>query len=411
MHDTPRAHRSDEQPDAGSGRVSFRNVPGAPVENRRQLLVKVSWMLLWMVYLLYPVSDLLKGGHSPSATVAGWTALVVFVGCYVGLVVLRSTAGTRPAAGRVVVATMVLIAIVTAFGLGTAWLTLFTYASVAVGIIAPARFALAGVAAMAGLTVVVGLLSHADGGDIPTLALTAFLSGAAMTGLQRLVATMKELREARAAVAHLAASEERLRMARDLHDLLGHSLSLITLKSELAGRLMDGGKDEAARAQVADIEGVARQSLIDVREAVSGFRRPTLPVELAAARTALAAAQVGLEASPELVDAWPGLATEEAGALAWALREAVTNIVRHGEGATLCRVRADETWEGDGERFAVLEISDDGAGPGKSGPGNGLSGLEERLALVGGRLETGPGDRGRGFRLRALVPLRTVPVA
>ncbi|MFJ9947853.1 sensor histidine kinase [Kitasatospora sp. NPDC091207] len=411
MPDTPRAHRSDEQPDGGSGRVSFRNVPGSPVENRRQLLVKVSWMLLWMVYLLYPVSDLLKGGHSPSATVAGWTALAVFVGCYIGLVVLRSTAGTRPTACRVVVATMVLTAIVTAFGLGTAWLTLFTYASVAVGIIAPARFALAGVGAMAGLTVVVGLLSRADGGDIPTLALTAFLSGAAMTGLQRLVATMRELREARAAVAHLAASEERLRMARDLHDLLGHSLSLITLKSELAGRLMDGGKDEAARAQVADIEGVARQSLIDVREAVTGFRRPTLPVELAAARTALAAAQVGLEASPELVDAWPGLATEEAGALAWALREAVTNIVRHGEGATVCTVRADETWEGDGERFAVLEIADNGAGPGKSGPGNGLSGLEERLALVGGRLETGPGDRGRGFRLRALVPLRTVPVA
>ncbi|MFF1904718.1 sensor histidine kinase [Kitasatospora sp. NPDC058218] len=410
MPDTPRTRRPDEQPAAGTGRVSFMNVPGAPVENRRQLLVKVSWMLLWMVYLLYPVSDLLKGGHSPSATLAGWIALVAFVGCYIGLVVLRSTADRRPLACRLVVAAMIVTAIATSFGLGTAWLTLFTYASVAVGIIAPLRFALAGVGAMAGLTVVVGLLSHADRGDIPTIALTAFLSGVAMTGLQRLVATMKELREARAAVAHLAASEERLRMARDLHDLLGHSLSLITLKGELAGRLMDGGKDEAARAQVADIEKVARQSLIDVREAVTGFRRPTLPVELAAARTALAAAQVSLEVSPELVDAWPGLANEEAGALAWALREAVTNIVRHGEGATVCTVRADETWEGGGERYAVLEIADNGAGPGKSAPGNGLSGLEERLALVGGRLETGPGDRGRGFRLRALVPLRTVSV-
>ncbi|MER6400727.1 histidine kinase [Kitasatospora sp. NPDC001603] len=407
MSDTPRTHRTDE-PEAGP--VSFMNVPGATVENRRQLLVKVSWMLLWMVYLLYPVGDLLRDGHSPAATVAGWIALVAFVGCYVSLVVFRSMAGMRPLACRVVVAAMIVTAVVTSFGLGTAWLTLFTYASVAVAIIAPVRFALAGVAAMAGLTVVVGLLSRADHGDIPTIALTAFLSGAAMTGLQRLVATMRELREARAAVAHLAASEERLRMARDLHDLLGHSLSLITLKSELAGRFMDGGKEEAARAQVADIEKVARQSLIDVREAVTGFRRPTLPVELAAARTALAAAQVTLEAAPELVDAWPGLANEEAGALAWALREAVTNIVRHGEGATVCTVRADETWEGGGERYAVLEVCDNGAGPGKSGPGNGLSGLEERLALVGGRLETGPGDRGRGFRLRALVPLRSVSV-
>ncbi|MFJ3789258.1 sensor histidine kinase [Kitasatospora sp. NPDC090091] len=409
MPETPHAHRSDEHPEVGVARTSFMTIPGSPVETRRQLMVKVSWMLLWMVYLLYPVGDLLHGGHGTAATVVGWIALTGFVAGYVSLVVIRSQAGAAPMAGRVVVAALVLTAVVAAFTLGTAWLTLFTYASVAVAIISPVRYALAGVGGMAGLTVVVGLLSHADRGDIPTIALTAFLSGVAMTGLQRLVATMRELREARAAVAHLAASEERLRLARDLHDLLGHSLSLITLKSELAGRFMDAGKDEAARAQVADIENVARQSLIDVREAVTGFRRPTLPVELAAARTALAAAQVGLETAPELVEAWPGLATEEAGALAWALREAVTNIVRHGDGATLCTVRADETWEGDGERFAVLEITDNGKGPGKSAPGNGLSGLDERLALVGGRLETGPGERGKGFRLRALVPLRTVP--
>ncbi len=125
----------------------------------------------------------------------------------------------------------------------------------------------------------------------------------------------------------------------------------------------------------------------------------------------MAAAQVRLEAAPELVDAWPGLANEEAGALAWALREAVTNIVRHGEGATVCTVTADESWESGGERYAVLEIADNGRGPGKSQPGNGLSGLEERLALVGGRLETGPGERGKGFRLRASVPLRTVSAA
>ncbi len=410
MSDARQTHRTDGHPEVGPARASFMNIPGAPVETRRQLMVKVSWMLLWMFYLIYPVQDLLHGGHSTAGLVAGWLALAAFVAGYVALVVLRSMAGMRPRLCRAVVATMVVVAVLTTFGLGTAFLTLFTYASVAVAIIAPVRFALASVAGMAGLAVLVGLAAHADRGDIPAIALTAFLSGVAMTGLQRLVATMKELREARAAVAHLAASEERLRLARDLHDLLGHSLSLITLKSELAGRFMDAGKDEAARAQVADIENVARQSLIDVREAVTGFRRPTLPVELAAARTALAAAQVTLEAAPELVDAWPGLAAEEAGALAWALREAVTNIVRHGEGATVCTVRADETWEGDGERYAVLEIADDGRGPGKSQPGNGLSGLEERLALVGGRLETGPGERGRGFRLRALVPLRTASV-
>lgn len=411
MSEPRRTHRTDEQPEAGPARSSFMNVPGASVESRRQLLVKVAWMLLWMIYLAYPVGDLLNGGHSTSARVLGWICLAAFVLGYVLLVVFRSMPGMRPRTCRVIVATMVVLAVASTFVLGTAFLSLFIYAAVCVAIISPARHALRALLAMAVLTAGVGLLAHADTDNVWTFTLSAFLAGAAMSGLQRLVGTMKELREARAAVAHLAASEERLRLARDLHDLLGHSLSLITLKSELAGRFMDAGKDEAARAQVADIENVARQSLIDVREAVTGFRRPTLPVELAAARTALAAAQVTLETAPELLDAWPGLAAEEAGALAWALREAVTNIVRHGEGATVCTVRSDETWEGNGERYAVLEVTDDGRGPGKSQPGNGLSGLEERLALVGGRLETGPGERGRGFRLRALVPLRTASVA
>ncbi|MEV6976541.1 histidine kinase [Kitasatospora sp. NPDC093806] len=411
MTDPRRTHRPDEQPEVGVARASFMNVPGSPVETRRQLLVKIAWMMLWMIYLGYPVGDLLNGDHGPGARVLGWSCLAFFVAGYILLVIFRSTAGMRPRACQAVVALMVVLAVTAAFVLGASFLSMLIYASVCVAIITPARYALAALGGMAALTAVTGVLSHAGVDLISTFTLSAFLSGLAMVGLQRLVATMKELREARAAVAHLAASEERLRLARDLHDLLGHSLSLITLKSELAGRFMDAGKDEAARAQVADIENVARQSLIDVREAVTGFRRPTLPVELAAARTALAAAQVTLEASPDLVDAWPGLAAEEAGALAWALREAVTNVVRHGEGATVCTVRADETWEHDGERYAVLEITDDGRGPGKSQPGNGLSGLGERLALVGGRLETGPGERGKGFRIRAAVPLRTAAVA
>ncbi|MGW7443142.1 sensor histidine kinase [Kitasatospora sp. NPDC054795] len=411
MSDARQAHRPDEPPEVGVARASFMNVPGSPVESRRQLLVKVAWMMLWMLYLAYPAGDLLNGGHTTAGTVLGWCCLAGFVVAYVLLVVFRSQAGMRPRACLVIVTTMVGLAVAAPVGLGAAFLTLFIYASVCVAIIVPTHYALRALVAMAVLTAAVGTGIGAGVGNVSTFALSAFLSGVAMTGLQRLVATMKELRDARAAVAHLAASEERLRLARDLHDLLGHSLSLITLKSELAGRFMDAGKDEAARAQVADIEQVARQSLIDVREAVTGFRRPTLPVELAAARTALAAAQVRLEAAPELVDAWPSLADEEAGALAWALREAVTNVVRHGEGATVCTVTADESWEASGERYAVLEITDNGRGPGKSQPGNGLSGLEERLALVGGRLETGPGERGRGFRLRASVPLRTVSAA
>ncbi|WP_145793024.1 sensor histidine kinase [Kitasatospora atroaurantiaca] len=403
-------NRPDESGEEWQGPVSFTNVPGAPIENRRELLVKLCWMTLWMLYLVYPAKDLTGGHHSLVVTVAGWVALVVFLGAYLSLIIFRSRYQNWRWGGYPLPAVMLAIAMATSAGLGESWLTLFTYASVCVGAVLPPRLALGGVAAVTVVAAAAGLLIDASRDTMWGILLPCFLGGAAMTGLQRLVSTMRELREARATVAHLAAAEERLRLARDLHDLLGHSLSLITIKSELAGRLMDQDKQEAARAQVADIENVARQSLTDVREAVGGYRRPTLPVELAAARTALTAAQVVLVADASVADGHPGLGNEEAGALAWALREAVTNVVRHGEGATVCRVSIDETWEGEGERYAVLEVADNGRGAGKSGPGNGLSGLGERLALVGGRLETGSGLRGKGFCLRALVPLRAVPV-
>ncbi|MFB7667197.1 sensor histidine kinase [Kitasatospora sp. NPDC056138] len=407
MSKIPPPSRPVESAEEGQ-RDSYGNVPGARVENRRQLVVKLAWMSLWMIYLIYPVKDLVSGRHGTAAVVAGALALVAFLAAYVSLVAVRST---RPESWRgsyPIVGTMVLLAVGTSFGLGQPWLTLFTYCSVCVATVVPPRLGLPGVAGTTALALAVALLVRADADTLASIILPCFLGGLAMTGLQRLISTMRELREARATVAHLAAAEERLRLARDLHDLLGHSLSLITLKSELAGRFMDSDKPEAARAQVADIEKVARQSLIDVREAVGGYRRPTLPVELAAARTALTTAQVTLEAAPSVAGEHPGLGTEEAGALAWALREAVTNIIRHGTEATTCTVTMDETWEGDGDRYAVLEITDNGRGPGKSAPGNGLSGLQERLAQVGGRLESGPGPRGKGFRLRALVPVRAV---
>ncbi|MCC9310235.1 sensor histidine kinase [Kitasatospora sp. RB6PN24] len=382
-----------------------QHIPGAPVDTRRQLLVKICWMLLWMFYLVYPIEDLAGGRHGTVGTLLGALALAGFVGGYLSLVIFRSVGGDGWRGTYPVLALMLGLAFATSFGLGGQWLGLFTYLSVAAGAVLPPRFALGGVLATAGLLLVTALILHTKSDELGALVLPTFLSGAAMTGLQRLVTTMRELREAREVAAHLAAAEERLRLARDMHDLLGHSLSLITLKSELAGRFMDAGKDDQARAQVADIEQVARQSLTDVRSAVSGYRKPSLSVELAAARTALATTGVTLDAPSTLTEEHPGLGGAEAETLAWALREAVTNVVRHAAGATLCTVALDETWDGDGARFAVLEVADNGRGPGKSAPGNGLTGLDERLALVGGRLETATGRHGRGFTVRALVPL------
>ncbi|MFD0329077.1 sensor histidine kinase [Streptacidiphilus monticola] len=256
-----------------------------------------------------------------------------------------------------------------------------------------------------------GLLVHASGDTLTSVGFAAFLGGAAMTGLQRLVRTMRELREARQAIAALAASDERLRLARDLHDLLGHSLSLITLKTELTSRFMDQERYAEARAQVDDIEKVSRQALIDVREAIGGYRRPKLAVEIAAARTALTAADIRFDAAADLADARPGLGPDEEGALGWALREAVTNVVRHS-GAGRCEVVLEEhPGEREGERELRLIVRDDGSGGRHARAGNGLSGLGERLQLADGRLETGPVSGGKGFQLTAVVPLRTQSVA
>jgi len=389
--------------DAGALRI------GQPPENRRQRLVKLCWMSLWMLYLAYPIGDLVSGGHTLPARVAGWVILAAFLSCYGTLVMRRQVRGTLltwDSANLWVLAAMAAVATASCYLLGSPWLTLLSYTAIATAVTLPWRYSLPGVAAVTGYLVLVGVTCpDANAAATISAALSAFLGGAAMTGLHRLIRTMQELREARAAVAALSASAERLRMARDLHDLLGHSLSLITLKTELTARFLDQERYDEARAQVADIEKVSRQSLVDVREAIGGYRRPKLAVELAAVRTALHAADVEVDADPAIADGHPGLGPEEEGALGWALREAATNIVRHS-GARVCVVRLAEFMADDGARTLRLDVEDDGVGARHAGQGNGLTGLAERLALADGTLETGPGPRGRGFSVRATVPLR-----
>jgi two-component system sensor histidine kinase DesK len=211
------------------------------------------------------------------------------------------------------------------------------------------------------------------------------------------------LQQGEQAMAQLAVNEERLRFARDLHDLLGHSLSLLALKAQLAGRLVHNDPDACAR-QIAEMEEISRRALAEVRESVTGYRRPTLAVELARARTSLATAGIELRSDPALETQAADLEAPREAALAWALRESVTNVLRHAAGATTCAVRLRRAGGED-----VLEIQDDGhATPGT--PGNGLTGLGERLALEGGRVEAGASPSG-GFRVRAYVPraLRSDP--
>ena len=188
---------------------------------------------------------------------------------------------------------------------------------------------------------------------------------------------------------------------RDLHDVLGHSLSLIAIKSELAGRFLPGDPDRA-KAEIADVERVARESLASVRDTVSGSRQPTLEHELESARIVLEAA--GIEST---IEPSAGVLPADGDAvLAWAVREAVTNVVRHSDAH-----RATIRTRRDGDE-AAIEVVNDGTGttpsPDPDAGGTGLAGLRERLERVGGRLDAGPAPDG-GYRLVAAIPMDRQP--
>jgi two-component system sensor histidine kinase DesK len=381
---------------------------GEPPETRREQAIKLCWTSVYSLYMASTVGDLASGRHTALAGVLGWLGLAAFIIPYFSLVLSRRPRVPLAWWQAAILGWLYTMAAVLSLTLGAPWLVLFVYVAITAGVMLPSQQAVWAVPFSALSLLGLGKLIGAGGWVLVGEFLPALMGGAAMMGVARMRRTMRELREARETVAHLAANEERLRLARDLHDLLGHSLSLITLKSELAGRMLPDRPEDAAK-QVADIEQVSRQALADVRQAVSGYRRPTLGVELAGVRTALRTAGVEARIAPSLdrpaQEHYPGLGADEEGALAWALREAVTNVVRHS-GAQRCDLALDEVWDEDERHYLRLEVVDDGRGPARGQrAGNGLNGLEERLMLSGGRLETGSPGSG-GFSLKAYVPLR-----
>ncbi len=217
----------------------------------------------------------------------------------------------------------------------------------------------------------------------------------AIFGFQQMMIGNVRLREAHQENQRLAISEERNRFARDLHDILGHSLTVITVKAELANRLMDVDPVRA-RAEVEDLERLSRDALADVRRAVAGYRELTLPGELSHARTALAAAEIKADL-PNSTDQVEGDLRE---LFAWTVREGVTNVVRHS-GATTCTVLLTPT---------SAEVRDDGRGAGVGDhpgeavePSHGLLGLRERAAAFGATVTTAAIEP-HGFSLVVSVP-------
>lgn len=220
-----------------------------------------------------------------------------------------------------------------------------------------------------------------------SILLSIALAGLGMTAVRQLIARTADLLATRAELADLAVAGERERLARELHDLLGRTLSLIAVKAELTSRLSAKG-DPSGEAELGDVQRLARQAVRDVREAVAGTLTPGVAAELAAAEAALRTAGIAVRVDITAASLDPAHETT----FAWALREAVTNVVKHS-GARTCRIAL----AADGS--TMLDVDDDGRGPVGGGAGTGLDGLADRIHALGGTIEVGPGE-GRGFRLR-----------
>jgi two-component system sensor histidine kinase DesK len=352
---------------------------------------------VYLVFLVGPAGAEITSRRPQLVIAAALAALAVFV----ALNVLYWTRfpfepEVRPG---VVVLVGAMCAIVVGLTLHDAiWVWAFIYCAVAAGASSWDRQRSGAlVAAVLAVALVLAAIDHATWDSLPSMLLIGGMSGFGMLGTGKLIQSNVELRQAREEVGRLAVAEERLRFARDLHELLGHSLSVVILKSELAARL-SADAPERATQEMRDVERVAREALREVREAVAGYRQLGLSQQLESVRATLDAADI----EAHLQSMAGALPSPVDSTLAWALREGVTNVLRHSRAH---RVEARVTRAGD---HVELELLDDGVGCDDCGDGNGLRGLRERVAARNGRLEAGPRAEG-GFRLAVSLPLQDVP--
>jgi two-component system sensor histidine kinase DesK len=334
---------------------------------------------VWLFYLFDP----LQAGWQQGG-VTGWLAVVVtlaFAGAYLGVFVKlrRSRVAGQPFRAPMnvplrwtIVLGMIGLGVVDCLLVGQPATATAVYIAVAAVICLPGVQAWP-VSAAVGLGAYVATVLlpgwHKDVGIL----FGTMVATLAIWGISQSINRNVEVLNVREENARLALADERNRFARDLHDILGHSLTVITVKAELANRLIDVDPGRA-REEVADLERLSRDALADVRRAVEGYRELTLPGEIARARNALAAAEIEAEL-PNSTDEVP---TERRELFAWAVREGVTNVIRHSQARHCCiRLTSSE-----------VEIRDDGRGPSGDPGGHGLVGLRERATTAGARVVT-----------------------
>lgn len=327
------------------------------------------WVMatIWLVFMLFPVLDLVQTARPVGLRLLGGALLVVFVAVYVhGFVLSDRPSRTRRLPAWWPVGGLALLLATGAGsialqGISSMGLTIYTAAYAL--LLLPLRLGAATVTLLVAAVAVLSTSVERYDGSL-------FFLPVIVTTVVAFVVT--RLLEDQRGSAQLVAEEmalvaERERVARDVHDVLGHSLTVVVAKSELAERLLDLDP-ERARVELAEIRSLSREALSEVRATVAGLRVARLGDELASARAALAAAGIDADVpdDPSAVDPRRRLV------LAWVLREAVTNVVRHS-GATRCSVA-----------LAVdgLTVTDDGRG-GPHPPGNGLRGIAERVRAAG----------------------------
>lgn len=360
--------------------------PVDPVEEQPQdPWERYGWVMgtVWLVFLLFPLSGVVFGEGALWAKVAGTVCVLAFAFVYVlGLVRMHSDDSWTGATGKSVryVATLVALVVATAAFAGESALGMTPF------VVAFSMFALplrGGVTVLVA-TIAVALVlpvtfeSYSNSWFAAPIVLTVGLSTGAVRILERRGAEHRSLTD------ELTMAAERDRVARDVHDVIGHSLTVVTVKAELAERLVDIDP-AAARDELVQIQALTRQALAEIRATVAGLRVARLTDELESAAVALTGAGMAadLPEDPSVVDPRHRIV------LAWTLREAVTNVVRHS-GAQHCSVRLGQDW---------LEVADDGRGVDGHPEGNGLRGLRERVRGAGGTVEVGAGTGG-GTTLR-----------
>ncbi len=371
-------------------------------DGSQQYSRSVQWIApLVLAWLLLPAWQIAERDTGASRVLA-LIAMTVFGGCFilVALTMAEKITVHSPTLTWLCIAVMAGLTVAMPLRYPhISWTCLQAYFTISLTFAMPLRLVPSGIAAGVLLAALQDSVFSNTTGEHASSKLTLVGLGLAAYGIRRSRDLVQRLQAAQGQVARLAAAEERLRIARDLHDLVGHSLSLIVVKSELAGRLAEAHPQAAAR-EIADVESVARQSLVQVRDAVTGYRQRSLLEELDGARSALAAADV------QAIVRVPGTSLPDGvdPLLGWVVREGVINVIRHAQ-ATRCQITVALD-----EHAVTLDIVDDGRGPsGGQDEGNGLAGLAERVTTVGGRIESGARTGQRGFRLAVRVPVPLRP--